>query len=143
MLVFPEQECTPLLSDSSLLNILPEFPILPLLASSSSPSPSAILFSLPNILLESAKSHVLEEPVPRKTQLDTLPWDCSLVEMSLFTVIEQKARYLLEPLVVKATLAPQQEGSGITVHLDTLTLSVSKKQVHCVVWLPGDSMFAL
>ena len=63
-------------------------------------------------------------------QVDTLPWDCSLDDMCTFTIIERKPRYLLEPLVVKATLAPQQEGSGVTIHLDTLTVAVSKKQVH-------------
>ena len=135
--VFPEQEYSPLLTDSCSANFFPEFPILPLLSSlspSSSPSPSAVVVALPDILLESARSHVLDEPVPRESQLDTLPWDCSLADLSIFTIIQSKARYLLEPLVVKATLASQQEGSGITVHLDTLTLSVSNKQVcyNCV-----------
>jgi hypothetical protein len=50
--------------------------------------------------------------------------------MCAFTVIEREPRYLLEPLVVKATLAPQQEGSGVTIHLDALTVAISKKQVH-------------
>lgn len=125
--MFPEHEVTPLLTDSNSVNALPEFPVLPLL--SSSPSPSAVVFALPDILLQSARSHVLDEPVPREREVDTLPWDCSLADMSLFTVIKGKPCYLVEPLVVKATLAPQQEGSGITVHLDTVTLSVSKKQV--------------
>lgn len=49
--------------------------------------------------------------------------------MCAFTVIEREPRYLLEPLVVKATLAPQQEGSGVTIHLDALTVAMSKKQV--------------
>lgn len=49
--------------------------------------------------------------------------------MCVFTVIEREPRYLLEPLIVKATLAPQQEGSGVTIHLDALTLAMSKKQV--------------
>ena len=61
--------------------------------------------------------------------MDTLPWDCSLDSMCAFTVIEREPRYLLEPLVVKATLAPQQEGSGVTIHLDALTVAMSKKQV--------------
>ena len=141
ILVFPEQECTSLLSDSgsvSIVNTLPEFPILPLLSTSPSSSSlcprrclSAVVVALPDLLIESARSHVLDEPVPRESQVDTLPWDCSLEEMSMFTIIDQKARYLVEPLAVKATLAPQQEGSGITIHTDTLALAISKKQV-CV-----------
>ena len=136
LLVFPNQDCSSLLTDSettSTANLLPEFPILPLISSpSSSRSPSAVLFSLPGVLLQSARSHVLDEPVPKEAQVDTLPWDCSLSQASLFTVVSQKARYLVEPVVVKATLAPQQEGTGITVHVDTLSLAVSKKQVRAV-----------
>ena len=132
ILVFPEQDYVSFLTDSCSVDSFQEFPILSLLSSPSfSPSPSAVVVALPDILLESARSHVLDEPVPRESQLDTLPWDCSLANLSIFTIIKQKARYLLEPLVVKATLAPQQEGSGITVHLDTLTLSVSNKQACC------------
>ena len=136
LLVFPDRDCSSFLTNSettSTANLLPEFPILPLLSSPSSPtspcSPSAVLLSLPGVLLQSARSHVLDEPVPKETQVDTLPWDCSLSQASLFTVVSQKARYLVEPVVVKATLAPQQEGTGITVHVDTLSLAVSRKQV--------------
>lgn len=90
---------------------------------------SAVVFSLPRILLESAKSHVLDEPVPRQLKTDTLPWDCSLTDMAVFTVSGPHVRHMLEPVGMKMTLATQQEGIGITVHSDTVALSVSKKQV--------------
>ena len=132
IIVFPDRDYTPLLTGSetfSIANNLPEFPILPLLSSPSPLSPSAVVLSLPGVLLQSARSHVLDEPVPKESQVDTLPWDCSFTHASLFTVIRQKARYLVEPVVVKATLAPQQEGCGVTVHVDTLALVISRKQV--------------
>ena len=73
IVVFPRQECTSLLSDhDSAVRALPEFPILPLLSSGSSHSslsPSAVILALPDVLLESARSHVLDEPVPRETQV--------------------------------------------------------------------------
>ena len=75
VVVFPERECASVLSDST-LHVLPEFPILPLLSSSGpSPSPSgpslpsAVILALPDVLLESARSHVLDEPVPREAQV--------------------------------------------------------------------------
>lgn len=72
VVVFPERDCTSLLSEST-LHDLPEFPILPLLSSATDPSsghaPSAVVLALPRVLLESARSHVLEEPVPREAQV--------------------------------------------------------------------------
>ena len=111
-----------------------DFHILPALAASvsdpHSPALTAVLLSLPDIKLESAKSHVLDEPVPREGKRDTLPWDCTLSQLSLFTVANCKALYVIEPTVVKATLAAQQEGVGITAHTETIALAVSQKQVH-------------
>ena len=108
--------------------------ILPALAASvsdpHSPARTAVLLSLPNIKLESAKSHVLDEPVPRESKRDTLPWDCTLSQLSLFTVANCKALYVIEPTVVKATLAAQQEGVGITAHTEKIALALSQKQVH-------------
>lgn len=108
--------------------------ILPSLAASvsdpHSPALTAVLLSLPNIKLESAKSHVLDEPVPREGKRDTLPWDCTLSQLSLFTVANCKALYVIEPTVVKATLAAQQEGVGITAHTEKIALALSEKQVH-------------
>ena len=101
-------------------------------SSSSCSAPSALVLSFPHILLESAKSHVLDEPVPMLGRTDTLPWDCSLTNASLLTVSCHSPRYLLEPLAMKATLAAQQEGLGVTVHLETMVLSLSRKQV-CVL----------
>lgn len=101
-------------------------------SSSSLPSPSsfsAAVLSLPGLLLESAKSHVLDEPVPRLSKADTLPWDCSLQDLALFTVCGSGVRHMLQPLALRMTLASQQEGLGITVHSDMLALSLSKKQV--------------
>ena len=111
-----------------------DFHILPALAASvsdpHSPALTAVLLSLPDIKLESAKSHVLDEPVPREGKRDTLPWDCTLSQLSLFTVANCKALYVIEPTVVKATLAAQQEGVGITAHTETIALAMSQKQVH-------------
>ena len=108
--------------------------ILPALAASvsdpHSPALTAVLLSLPDIKLESAKSHVLDEPVPREGKRDTLPWDCSLSQLSLFTVANCKALYVIEPTAVKATLAAQQEGVGITAHTEKIALALSQKQVH-------------
>ena len=70
-MVFPEQECTSLLSDAA-VDVLPEFQILSLLSSSPS-SPSAVVLALPDVVLESARSHVLDEPVPRETQVRKIP----------------------------------------------------------------------
>ncbi len=61
--------------------------------------------------------------------MDTLPWDCSLKDVSVFTVIDDRARYVLDPVVVRSMLAKQQEGLGVTVHTDNIVLSFSKKQV--------------
>ena len=75
VVVFPEQECTSLLLSDSTVNVLPEFPVLPLLSISSSdsspsaPAPSVVILALPSVLLESARSHVLDEPVPREAQV--------------------------------------------------------------------------
>ena len=41
-------------------------------------------------------------------------------------------RHMLEPVGMKLTLASQQEGVGVTVDLDTVALSVSKKQVKLI-----------
>lgn len=106
------------------------FPVLSHLSSSLDPTPSLIL-ALPTLSISSAKSHVLDEPVPRDSLTDTFPWDCTLRQLTVLTVIGHQAYYILEPLTVKATLASQQEGTGVTVHADSLGVSVSKKQV-CV-----------
>ena len=106
---------------------------LPAGPSSSSSPPShtlsAAIISLPSLLLESAKSHVLDEPVPRQLKADTLPWDCSLTDMAIFTASGPHVRHMLEPVGMKVTFAAQQEGIGVTVDADTVALSVSKKQV--------------
>ena len=96
---------------------------------SSTQSPAAVILCLPQVRLESAKSHVLDEPVPRNSRRDTLPWDCTLSQCTLLTIARHRAYYLLEPTTVKASLAAQQEGTGVTVHVDTLALSFSEKQV--------------
>ena len=110
-----------------------DLPILPALVASvsdpHSPALTAVLVSLPSVSLESAKSHVLDEPVPREGSRDTFPWDCTLRQLSLFTVANHKAYYIIEPTAVKATLAAQQEGVGITVHTETVALALSQKQV--------------
>ncbi len=106
---------------------LPDFPVLPSLASPS--APPTLLLSLPILTLQSARSHVLDKPVPRRGSLDTLPWDCSLRELSLFTVARGRGRYLLEPVGLKATLAAQQGGRAITVHCEALALALSQTQV--------------
>jgi vacuolar protein sorting-associated protein 13B len=121
-------------------DVISPIPVLPALAASlahsqssegpSSNSPTAaVILCLPQVRLESAKSHVLDEPVPRNSRPDTLPWDCTLSQLSLFTIAGRRAHYLLEPATVKASLAAQQEGTGVTVHVDTLALSVSESQV--------------
>lgn len=108
-------------------------PILPALVASvsdpNSPALTAVLLSLPCVSLESAKSHVLDEPVPREGSRGTLPWDCTLGQLSVFTVANRKAYYIVEPTAIKATLAAQQEGMGITVHTETVALALSQKQV--------------
>lgn len=108
-------------------------PILPALVASvsdpNSPALTAVLLSLPCVSLESAKSHVLDEPVPREGSRGTLPWDCTLGQLSVFTVANRKAYYIVEPTAIKATLAAQQEGVGITVHTETVALALSQKQV--------------
>ena len=75
-------------------NLLSNFPVLSLLrprpvppTSCSAPSPSLALLSLPSLLLESAKSHMLDEPVPRLSRMDTLPWDCSLSNAAILTLL--------------------------------------------------------
>ena len=123
---------------------------------------SATVFCLPSILLESAKNHVLDEPVPRNFRTDTLPWDCALTDMAVYSVlgshghqpvgshgrhmlepvgshvhhmcepVRSHVRHMLEPVGMKLTLASQQEGVGVTVDLDTVALSVSKKQVKLI-----------
>lgn len=109
-------------------------PILPALVASvsdpNSPALTAVLLSLPCVSLESAKSHVLDEPVPREGSRGTLPWDCTLGQLSVFTVANRKAYYIVEPTAIKATLAAQQEGVGITVHTETVALALSQKQVY-------------
>ena len=137
LVFFPTSETQPLSSPEFNHKLMRKFPILtqlappsPLTNSSSSCSiSSCLIVSLPCILLESAKSHVLDEPVPRHSRVDTLPWDCSLSDMAVFTNINHKIHSVLDPLVVKTTLASQQEGIGVTVHSDTVALSLSKKQV--------------
>ena len=42
------------------------------------------------------------------------------------------ACYIVEPLTVHATLADQQGGTGVTLHTDTVALSVSEEEVWCV-----------
>ena len=97
---------------------------------------TALIVSSPQVVLESAKSHVLDEPVPRLGRSDTLPWDCSLTDACVFTTSLDCLRYLLEPLTVKASLAAQQEGLGVTIHSETVALALSKKQVLCTfIWV--------
>lgn len=144
--MFPASESpTP---NSTCLNLLERFPVLShisatltssAVSSSLTTSPGLVL-ALPHILLQSAKSHVLDEPVPKFSCTDTLPWDCSFASAAIFTVLGRSARYLLEPLTLKTSLAAQHEGLGVTVTSDLLALSLSKKQVrelvsnisHCV-----------
>lgn len=105
------------------------FPLLSALAGQEG-SNSALLISLPSLHLESARGGVDACVVERDGRPDSLPWDCGLASLAVFTVTRNQAyHYLLEPLIVKATLAPQQEGSGITVHSDTVTVALSKEQV--------------
>ena len=105
---------------------------------SSTPPPLApglagVVLSLPGVLLESAKSHVLEEPVPRLSRANTLPWDCTLSGLSAFTFSgAAHMDYVVEPVVIKTTLAAQREGVGVTIHSDLVAISLSKKQV-CAV----------
>ena len=89
----------------------------------------AVVLCSPHVQLESSKSHVLDEPVPRLGRTDTLPWDCSLTSAFVFTMVESSQHYLLQPVSVKASLAAQQEGLGITVHSEMVALALSKKQV--------------
>ena len=116
------------------VHLNPDFPILSLLASSPSHTPSLVL-SLPAVSILTARSVILDEPVPMEGSMDTFPWDCTLDRLSLFTVIRGRARYLLQPLTVKATLALQQEGTGMTVHTDSVVLAVSRKQVHVASYM--------
>ncbi len=115
------------LSDST------SFPLLSALAKSEGPTQfnSALLISLPSLHLESARGGTAAARVVEgDSRPDSLPWDCGLASLAVFTVMKNQAyHYLLEPLVVKATLAPQQEGSGITIHSHTVTVSLSKEQV--------------
>lgn len=37
--------------------------------------------------------------------------------------------YVVERVTAKTTLAAQQEGVGVTIHSDTVAISLSKKQV--------------
>ena len=92
-------------------------------------STEAIVVSLPRITLQSAKSHVLDEPVPRDSSMSTLPWDCTLHHGSVMVLHGGSVRYLLEPFTVQTTLAMQQEGTGITIHTETLALSLSQQLV--------------
>ena len=85
--------------------------------------------SLPSVVLESSRGPAISEVVERAGRPDSLPWDCGLASFTVFSVMDGQAHYLLDPLSVKATLAPQQEGSGVTVHSDTVTMSLSVKQV--------------
>ncbi len=94
------------------------------------PLPAVVVCS-PQVVLESAKSHVLEEPVPRMGRSDTLPWDCHLAEACVHTVGVAWHRCVLHPLSIKSSLAAQQEGLAVTVHLETVAMSLSRKQV-CV-----------
>ena len=98
-------------------------------SSTGTSSPSALVLSFPRVFLESAKSHVLDEPVPRHARADTLPWDCSMTDASFITVTTRCPRYLLEPLAGKASLAAQQEGVGLTVHSESIVVALSRKQV--------------
>lgn len=91
---------------------------------------SAMIISLPGLFLESARSHVLEEPVPRRSSSSTLPWDCSLSDLAVLTILGGgAARYVLEPVAVKMTFASQQEGVGVAIHSEVVSFSLSKKQV--------------
>lgn len=85
-------------------------------------------YSLPTYN-RSAKSHVLEEPVPKSTSTSTLPWNCTLHHACLMTVHCGTACYVVEPLTVQATLADQQGGTGVTLHTDTLALTLSTEEV--------------
>ena len=127
------------------LNLFDNFPILALLSRLQPRPPgatppsvatpllglSAVVISLPGILLKSAKSHVLDEPAPKLSRADTLPWDCCLSNFSGFTVIGGRVEGVVERVMVKTSIATQQEGLGVTVHTDTVTLSVSQRQVSC------------
>ena len=139
LIILPTQESALVLSDHTHPSTtrLSDFPLLSHLAGQvcegpSSTADSAIFVSLPSVLLESVKGHILDEPVKKDSRVDTLPWDCTLAQFSLFTLVGGQARHILEPLTVKATLAPQQEGSGVTIHTDNVTMSLSKKQVRNV-----------
>ncbi len=129
LMVLPSRESTLPPSDPS------SFPLLPALAKqvggdhSNKPN-SALLISLPSMLLESARGGAIAGVVERDGRPDSLPWDCGLASLAVFTVMNEQSHYLLEPLAVKATLAPQQEGSGITVHSNTVTMALSKEQVY-------------
>ncbi len=79
---------------------------------------------------------MLDEPVPRLSRADTLPWDCSMSDAAVLTLIpggmagEGHVHHVLSPLVVRATLAAQQEGVAMTLHSDTVELALSRKQVN-------------
>ena len=78
----------------------------------------------------SAKSHVLEEPVPRASTTSTLPWDCTLHRGSLIALNgASTAQYIVEPLSVTVSLADQQGGTGVTIHTDSIAVSLSKTEV--------------
>ncbi len=110
---------------------LSPFPVLSALAKQEGQSNSALIISLPSVHLESARGGtVAARVIERDGRPDSLPWDCGLASLAVFTVMRNQANhYLLEPLAVKATLAPQQEGSGITIHSDTVSVALSKEQV--------------
>lgn len=99
------------------------------------PGLSGVVLSFPGVLLESAKSHVLEEPVPRFSRTNTLPWDCTLSGLSAFTFAGAHVDYVVEPVVIKTTLAAQQEGVGVTIHSDLVAISLSKEQVHVCIYV--------
>ena len=127
---------TTLLTQLTSLSPMEPSPSVPLPSSPSHTSPplppsppSVLILSLPGVLLESAKSHVLDEPVPRHLRADTLPWDCSLSNSSVVTIMDGGVHYVLHPLALKSTLASQQEGIALTVHSEVVTLSLSRKQV--------------
>ena len=81
----------------------------------------------------SAKSHVLEEPVPRASSTNTLPWNCTLCDGSIIALHgASTARYIIEPLSVTISVADQQGGTGVTIHTDLVALSLSKIEVYIV-----------
>lgn len=136
LIVLPNQESAVSPEDHThpSTTCLPNFPLLSHLARQvyegpSSTADSVVFVSLPSVQLESVKGHVLDEPIKKDSRADTLPWDCTLAQFSLFTVVGSQARHILEPLTVKATLATQQEGCGVTIHTDNVAMSLSKKQV--------------